>query len=50
MSRISLINLNLVELPAAACLHPSPSYYSTFNGASLLLQQGVACPRALTAA
>ena len=33
MSRISLINLNLVELPAAACLHPSPSYYSTFTGA-----------------
>ena len=47
MSRISLINLNLVELPAAACLHPSPSYYSTFNGASTL-QRGASCPCALT--
>ena len=35
MSRISLVNLNLVELPAAACLHPSPSFYSQFNGYTL---------------
>lgn len=35
MSRVSVINLNLVELPAAACLHPSPSYWSQFNGYTL---------------
>lgn len=33
MSKVNIINLNLVQSPAAACLNPSPSYYKQFNGA-----------------
>ena len=33
MSKVNVVNLNLVQLPAAACLNPSPSYYKQFNGA-----------------
>jgi len=35
MSKVNIINLNLVQLPAAACLNPSPSYYKQFNGFTL---------------
>ena len=35
MGKISLINLNLVRLPKAACLTPQPSYYDEFNGYTL---------------
>jgi hypothetical protein len=36
MARVNIINLNMVQLPAAACLNPSPTYYSQFNGAPML--------------
>ena len=32
MSRVSLINLNLLQLPKAACLNPSVSFYQQFVG------------------
>jgi len=32
MARVSVINLNLAQLPKTACLNPNPSYYSLFNG------------------
>jgi len=32
MSKVNIVNLNLVQLPAAACLNPNPSYYKQFNG------------------
>jgi hypothetical protein len=35
MSKVNIVNLNLVQLPAAACLNPSPSYYKQFNGFTL---------------
>lgn len=35
MSKVSLINLNLVRLPKAACLSPRISYYEDFNGMTL---------------
>jgi hypothetical protein len=35
MARVNVVNLNLVQLPAAACLNPSPSYYKQFNGYTL---------------
>jgi len=35
MGKISIINLNLVRLPKAACLSPEPSYYDEFNGYTL---------------
>ena len=35
MSKVSLINLNLVRLPKAACLNPALSYYDEFNGTTL---------------
>jgi hypothetical protein len=35
MARVSVVNLNLVQLPKTACLHPNPSYYSQFNGYTL---------------
>jgi hypothetical protein len=35
MARVSVVNLNLVQLPKAACLNPSPSYYTQFNGYTL---------------
>ena len=35
MSKVSLINLNLVRLPKAACLSPKLSYYDEFNGTTL---------------
>ena len=35
MGKVSLINLNLVRLPKAACLTPQPSYYQEFNGYTL---------------
>lgn len=31
MSRFGVINLNVVRLPAAACLNPEPSFYTVFN-------------------
>ena len=34
MSRVNVINLNLVQLPKAACMNPTVDYYSSFNGAS----------------
>jgi hypothetical protein len=36
MSRVSVINLNLLELPKAGCMHPGLSFYVQFNGASEL--------------
>ena len=35
MGKVSIINLNLVRLPKAACLSPQPSYYAEFNGYTL---------------
>ena len=35
MSKVSLINLNMVRLPKAACLNPKLSYYDEFNGTTL---------------
>lgn len=35
MARVSVVNLNLVQLPKTACLNPNPSYYSAFNGYTL---------------
>ena len=35
MSKISVINLNLVHLPKAACMSPNPNYYNEFNGYTL---------------
>lgn len=34
MSRVNVINLNLVQLPKAACMNPTVDYYKSFNGAS----------------
>ena len=31
MARVSVVNLNLVQLPKTACLNPSPNFYSQFN-------------------
>ena len=42
MARVNVVNLNLVQLPAAACLNPSPNYYKQFNGA-LMCSQQVGC-------
>jgi hypothetical protein len=33
MSRVNVINLNLVQLPKAACMNPTVDYYKSFNGA-----------------
>jgi hypothetical protein len=35
LSRVSVINLNLMRLPKAACMNPSPSFYRQFNGYTL---------------
>ena len=35
MARVSVVNLNLVQLPKTACLNPNPSFYSQFNGYTL---------------
>lgn len=35
MARVSVVNLNLVQLPKTACLNPSPSFYKQFNGYTL---------------
>ena len=35
MGKVSVINLNLVHLPKAACLNPNPRYYDEFNGYTL---------------
>jgi hypothetical protein len=35
MSKISLVNLNLVHLPKAACLNQGVNYYAEFNGYTL---------------
>ena len=35
MGRVNLVNLNLVQVPKAACLNPSVSYYQQFNGFTL---------------
>jgi hypothetical protein len=35
MAKASVINLNLVQLPKAACMHPNISYYTEFNGMTL---------------
>lgn len=35
MARVNVVNLNLVQLPQAACLNPSPSFYAAFNGYTL---------------
>jgi hypothetical protein len=35
MSRLTAINLNLMTLPKAACMTPSPSFYKSFNGYTL---------------
>jgi predicted outer membrane repeat protein len=35
MGKISVINLNLVRLPKAACMNPKPGYYNEFNGYTL---------------
>ena len=32
---MNIVNLNLVQLPKAACLNPAPSYYKQFNGFTL---------------
>jgi hypothetical protein len=32
MARVNIVNLNLVQLPKAACLNPTVSYYKQFNG------------------
>jgi hypothetical protein len=36
MARVSVVNLNLVQLPKTACLNPNPSFYSIFNGYTVL--------------
>jgi hypothetical protein len=35
MARVSVVNLNLMQLPKTACLNPSPSFYRQFNGYTL---------------
>jgi len=35
MARVSVVNLNLVQLPKTACLNPNLSYYAAFNGYTL---------------
>jgi hypothetical protein len=35
LQRVNVLNLNLLELPAAACMNPSPNYYKQFNGYTL---------------
>ncbi len=32
MARVNIINVNLVTLPKAACMHPNIPYYRSFNG------------------
>ena len=42
MSRLSVVNLNLVQLPKTACFTPSPRYYAQFNGYTLGMVGAVA--------
>jgi hypothetical protein len=35
MVRLSVINMNLLEIPKAACLHPQPPFFQVFNGYTL---------------
>ena len=37
-----MINLNLVELPKTACLHPNTPFFDQFNGYTLGLSFGLA--------
>ena len=32
MAKMGIINLNLLQLPKSACLHPQPSFYKQFLG------------------
>ena len=41
-SRANVINLNLVELPKTACLHPNTPFFDQFNGYTLGLSFGLA--------
>ena len=35
MAKMGIINLNLLQLPKSACLHPQPLYYKQFLGYTL---------------
>jgi len=41
-SRANVINLNLVELPKTACLHPNTPFFDQFNGYTLEMSFGLA--------